>query len=150
MDSASEKKSEQKMAKYGPLRFKLKKQYPTFNNEQRNIIVDILRGWPKMRKLFGSEGYDILRRRTLDCLLGLDHTGNLISFNLTGFSLTVPSECIGYATHPMLLYFSIHTFINKLLIVMMIIMMITGKLQSFAFPRKECSLVTCHFIYRYG
>ena len=133
MDGTLEKKSEQKMAKYGPLHFKLKKQYPTFNIEQCNIIVDMLRGSPTMRKLFGSRGCDVLRRTTLDCLLGLDH--NLILFNLTGFSLTVPSECIGYAAHPMLFYFSIHTFNNKLVIV---IMMTMGKLQSFAFPMKEC------------
>jgi len=91
----------------------------------------MLRGPPTMRKLFGSRGCDVLRRRTLDCLLGLDH----ILFNLTGFSLTVPSECIGYAAHPMLFYFSVHTFNNKLVIV---IMMTMGKLQSFAFPMKEC------------
>ena len=65
-----EKKSKEKMVKYGPLRFELKKQYPGYDVEQCNIIIDMLGGgggWSRdvdltMRKLFGSRGYDILRR----------------------------------------------------------------------------------------
>ena len=62
-----EKKSEEKTVKYGPLRFELKKQYPGYDVEQCNIIIDVLGGWSRdvdltMRKLFGSSGYDVLRR----------------------------------------------------------------------------------------
>ena len=62
-----EKKSEEKTVKYGPLRFELKKRYPGYDVEQCNIIIDVLGGWSRdvdltMRKLFGSRGYDILRR----------------------------------------------------------------------------------------
>ena len=63
------KKSEEKTVKYGPLRFELKKQYPSYDVEQCNIITDVLGGWGwsrdvdlTMRKLFGSRGYDVLRR----------------------------------------------------------------------------------------
>ena len=60
-----EKKSEEKTVKYGPLRFELKKQYPGYDVEQCNIIIDVLGGWSRdldltMRKLFGSRGYDVL------------------------------------------------------------------------------------------
>ena len=52
----------------GTLRFELKKQYPGYNVEQCNIIIDVLGGWSSdvdltIRKLFGSRGYDVLRRR---------------------------------------------------------------------------------------
>ena len=62
-----EKKSDEKTAKYGPLRFELKKQYPSYEVEQCNIIIEVLGGWSRdldltMRKLFGSGGYDVLRR----------------------------------------------------------------------------------------
>ena len=61
-----EKKSEEKTAKYGPLRFELKKQYPGYNLEQCNIIITLLVGRLRdldltMRKLFGSRGDDVLR-----------------------------------------------------------------------------------------
>ena len=51
-----EKKSEKKTVKYGPL---LKKQYPAYDVDKYNIIIDVLGGWPRdvdltMRKLFGS------------------------------------------------------------------------------------------------
>ena len=39
-----EKKSEEKTVKYGPLRFELKKQYPGYDVEQCNIIIDVLGG----------------------------------------------------------------------------------------------------------
>ena len=62
-----EKKSEEKTVKYGPLRFELKKQYPGYDVEQCNIIIDVLGGCSRdldltMRKLLGSRGYDVLRR----------------------------------------------------------------------------------------
>ena len=61
-----EKKSEEKTAKYSPLRFELKKQYPGCDIEQCSIITDVLGGWSRdldlRRKLFGNRGYDVLRR----------------------------------------------------------------------------------------
>ena len=62
-----EKKSEEKTVKYGPLRFELKKRYPGYDVEQCNMIIDVPGGWSRdvdltMRKLFGSRGYDVLRR----------------------------------------------------------------------------------------
>ena len=62
-----EKKSEEKTVKYGPLRFELKKQYPGYDVEQCNIIIEVLGGWSTdvdltMWKLFCSMGYDVLRR----------------------------------------------------------------------------------------
>ena len=39
-----EKKSEEKTVKYGPMRFELKKQYPGYDVEQCNIIIDVLGG----------------------------------------------------------------------------------------------------------
>ena len=60
-----EKKSEEKTAKYGPLQFDLRKQYPGYDVEQCTIIIDVLGGWSgdldlTMRKLFGSRGYEVL------------------------------------------------------------------------------------------
>ena len=60
-----EKKAEEKTAKYGPLRLERKKQYPGYDVEQCNIIIDVLWGWSRdvdltIRKLFGSRG--VLRR----------------------------------------------------------------------------------------
>ena len=40
-----EKKCEEKKVKYGPLRFELKKQYPGYDVEQCNIIIDVLGRW---------------------------------------------------------------------------------------------------------
>ena len=62
-----EKKSEEKTVKYGPLRFELKKQYPSYDVEQCDIIIDVLGGWSRdgdltMRKFLGGRGYDVLRR----------------------------------------------------------------------------------------
>ena len=62
-----EKKSEEKTVKYGPLRFELKKQYPGYDAEQCNIIIDMLGGWSRdvdltMRTRFGSRCYDVLKR----------------------------------------------------------------------------------------
>ena len=41
-----EKKSEEKTVKYGPLRFELKTQYPGYDVEQCNIIIDVLSKLP--------------------------------------------------------------------------------------------------------
>ena len=35
----------EKSAKYGPLRWELKQQYPGYEVKQFNIIIDVLRGW---------------------------------------------------------------------------------------------------------
>ena len=57
-----EKKSDEKTAKYGPLRLGVKKQCPGYDAEQCTIIIDELGGWSgdldlTMRKLFGSRDY---------------------------------------------------------------------------------------------
>ena len=44
---AREKNYEEKMVKYGPLRFELKKQYPGYDVEQCNIIIDELGEWSR-------------------------------------------------------------------------------------------------------
>ena len=36
------KKDEEKTIKYGPLRWELRKQYPGYNIDQRNIVIDVL------------------------------------------------------------------------------------------------------------
>ena len=35
----------EKTAKYGPLRWELKQQYPGYQVKQFNIIIDVLGGW---------------------------------------------------------------------------------------------------------
>ena len=87
-----EKKSEEKMIKYRPLRFELKKQYPGYDVQQSNIIIDVLGGWSRdvdltTRKLFGSRGYDVLRRMqkaTISSSLNLMRT---FRATITGLSL---------------------------------------------------------------
>ena len=61
------KKSKEKTVEYGPLLFELKKQYPSCDVYQCNIIIDLPGGWSRdldltVRKPFGSRGYDVLRR----------------------------------------------------------------------------------------
>ena len=56
-----ERKDQEKTAKYTPLRWELKKQYPGYAVEQYNIIMDVLGGWSKeldkvLRKLMGKNG----------------------------------------------------------------------------------------------
>ena len=51
-----EKKSEEKTAKYGPLRFELKKQYTGYHIEQCNIIIDVLGVWVKGSRPNNEEG----------------------------------------------------------------------------------------------
>ena len=41
------KKQEEKILKYGPLRWELKRQYPSFQVTQHNIIIDVLGGYSK-------------------------------------------------------------------------------------------------------
>ena len=67
VDGASGKEVRGEDGQVRALRFELKKQYPSYDVEQYNIITDVLGGWSRdvdltMRKLFGSKGYDILRR----------------------------------------------------------------------------------------
>ena len=38
----SAKKDEEKAIKYGPLRWELRKQYPGYNIDQCNIVIDVL------------------------------------------------------------------------------------------------------------
>ena len=38
-------KDAEKTAKYGPLRWKLKHQYPGYEVKQFNVIIDVLGGW---------------------------------------------------------------------------------------------------------
>ena len=40
-------KAEEKTAKYAPLRWELRKQYPSYKIEQYNIIMDMLGGYSK-------------------------------------------------------------------------------------------------------
>ena len=60
-------KDEEKSLKYGPLRWKLKQQYPGYKVKQYNITIDVLGGWFKeleksMNELVGVKGDNILRR----------------------------------------------------------------------------------------
>ena len=55
-----EREDQEKTAKYTPLWWELKKQYPGYPVEQYNIKVDVLGGWSKeldqvMRELMGTE-----------------------------------------------------------------------------------------------
>ena len=51
-------KTEEKMLKYGPLRWELKLQYPGYKVSQHNIIMDVLGGYSK----------DV--RKSIKCLIG--------------------------------------------------------------------------------
>ena len=63
-----EKKQEEKTAKYGPLRWELKQQFPAgYDIRQYNIIIDVLGGWSRevdeaMKELFGARGGKIILR----------------------------------------------------------------------------------------
>ena len=62
------KKDKEKTAKDGPLRWELRKQYPEYNIEQCNIVIDVLGGWSKelevtIKMLVGVRAKDVLRRR---------------------------------------------------------------------------------------
>ena len=51
-------KMDEKMLKYGPLRWELKLQYPGYKVSQHNIIMDVLGGYSK----------DV--RKSIKCLIG--------------------------------------------------------------------------------
>ena len=62
-----EKKQEEKIIKYGPLRWELKQQFPGHDIRQYNIIIDFLGGWSTevdeaMKELFGAREGEILLR----------------------------------------------------------------------------------------
>ena len=66
-----EKKQEEKTIKYGPLRWELKQQFPGYDIQQYNIIIDVLGGWSTevdeaMRELFGARGGEILLRMQIE------------------------------------------------------------------------------------
>ena len=58
MDNRSTKEAE-KAAKYSPLRWELKQQYPGYEVKQFNIIIDVLGGWSE---LVGQRSRSVLRR----------------------------------------------------------------------------------------
>ena len=60
-------KCEEKTAKYASLQWELKRQYPSYDIEQCNIVIDVLGGWSKelestMKKRVGARAKDVLRR----------------------------------------------------------------------------------------
>ena len=66
MDNRAIKDAE-KTAKYGPLRWELKQQYPGYEVKQFNIIIDVLGGWSvdveeTMKDLVGQRSRSVLRR----------------------------------------------------------------------------------------
>ena len=66
MDNRSTKEAE-KTAKYGPLRWELKQQYPGYEVKQFNIIIGVLGGWSveleeTMKELVGQRSRSVLRR----------------------------------------------------------------------------------------
>ena len=66
MDNRAIKDAE-KTAKYGPLRWELKQQYPGYEVKQFNIIIDVLGGWyvdveETMKDLVGQRSRSVLRR----------------------------------------------------------------------------------------
>ena len=66
MDNRAIKDAE-KTAKYGPLRWELKQQYPGYEVKQFNVIIDVLRGWSvdveeTMKDLVGQGSRSVLRR----------------------------------------------------------------------------------------
>ena len=55
------KKTEEKTAKYGPLRWEMAQKYPGYTIKQHNIIIDVLGGWSRdvdvsIRELLGARG----------------------------------------------------------------------------------------------
>ena len=86
------KKDEEKTAKYGPLRWELKKQYPGYNINQCNIVINVLGRWSKeleltMKKLVGVRAKEVLQRiqkDTISCSLNIACT-----FKATACCLTV-------------------------------------------------------------
>ena len=65
------KRCEEKTAKYGPLRWELKRQNPSYDIEQCIVILDVLGGWAKelelptkklVARLVGAREKDVLGR----------------------------------------------------------------------------------------
>ena len=55
------KKTEEKTAKYGPLRWEMAQQYPGYTFKQHNIVIDVLGAWSRdvdvsMIELLGGLG----------------------------------------------------------------------------------------------
>jgi len=74
-----EKKQEEKTIKYGSLRWQLKQQFPGYDIQQYNVIIDVLGGWSTevdeaMRELFGAQGGEIQPRMQRAVIL---HTLNI-------------------------------------------------------------------------
>ena len=75
-------KFQEKTAKYGSLRWKLKRQYPSYDIEQCNSVIDVLGGWSNklesfMKKLVGAREKDVLRRMQkaiISCSLNIART----------------------------------------------------------------------------
>ena len=70
-----EKKSEEKTLKYGPLRWELKQQFPGYEVQQHNTIIDALGGWSRemdttMHEIVGSRGRELLRKMQKAVLSG--------------------------------------------------------------------------------
>ena len=64
--SNRDKKTSEKIMKYAPLRWELKKRYPGYEINQCNIILDVLGGWSKdldatLQKLVGSKAKGVLK-----------------------------------------------------------------------------------------
>ena len=62
-----EKKDEEKVLKYGPLRWELKKQFKGYRIPQCNIIIDVLGGWSSSTEVFlgqllGNMCKEVLKR----------------------------------------------------------------------------------------
>ena len=60
------RKDEEKTEKYGPMRWELKQQFPGYEVQQFNIIIDVLGGWSVemdevMKRLLGARGKSVLR-----------------------------------------------------------------------------------------
>ncbi|PFX20149.1 hypothetical protein AWC38_SpisGene15417 [Stylophora pistillata] len=61
------RKDEEKILKYGPLRWELRQQFPGHEVKQYNIIMDALGGWSReldvmTRELVGGRSTDVLRK----------------------------------------------------------------------------------------
>ena len=63
----SNQRRRKKTAKYAPLRWELKQQYPVYEVKQFNIIIDVLGGWSvdveeTMKDLVGQRSRSVQRR----------------------------------------------------------------------------------------
>jgi len=74
-----EKKSEEKTIKYGPLRWELKHDFPGYEVQQHNIIIEALGEWPgevdtTMHEIVGSRSREVLRKMQKAVLSGTLNT----------------------------------------------------------------------------